>query len=55
MTTRNIKVVLNDRQYNFIKWLAKRDEITITEELETLFYLQLSEEMELHEEEAGID
>ena len=51
MVNRNIKVTLSDAEYTFIKWLAKRDKVTISEELKMLFNLQLSEEMELYEVE----
>ena len=52
---RNIKVSLHDREYEFIKWLAKRDGVTITAELKMLFNLQLSEEMALYEKEWMIE
>lgn len=48
---RNIKVTLRDREYEFLKWLAKRDDVTVGEEMKLLFNLQLSEEMELYEAE----
>ena len=48
---RNIKVTLHDEEYDFLKWLAKRDNITVAEEMKCLFNLQLSEEMELYNEE----
>lgn len=48
---RNIKVALHDNEYDFLKWLAKRDGVTVSEELRQLFYLQLREEMDLYEEE----
>ena len=51
MVNRNIKVALHDDEFAFIKWLAKRDKVTITEELKMLFNLQLSEEMALYEAE----
>ena len=51
MVNRNIKVALHDDEYAFIKWLAKRDGVTIAEELKMLFNLQLSEEMALYEDE----
>ncbi len=48
---RNIKVALHDEEYDFLKWLAKRDGVTVGEEMKMLFNLQLSEEMELYNEE----
>ena len=48
---RNIKVTLHDEEYDFLKWLAKRDGVTVGEEMKILFNLQLSEEMELYNEE----
>lgn len=42
-----------------MKWLAKRDEVTVQEEMRQLFYLQLQEEQDLYidefEQETGID
>ena len=48
---RNIKVTLHDNEYEFLKWLAKRDNVTVAEEMKLLFNLQLSEEMALYEDE----
>ena len=48
---RNIKVTLHDNEYEFLKWLAKRDRVTVGEEMKLLFNLQLSEEMDLYEAE----
>lgn len=48
---RNIKVTLHDHEYDFLKWLAKRDGVTVSEEMKLLFNLQLSEEMDLYYEE----
>lgn len=48
---RNIKVTLHDNEYEFLKWLAKRDNVTVGEEMRLLFNLQLSEEMTLYEAE----
>lgn len=48
---RNIKVTLHDEEYDFLKWLAKRDGVTVSEEMKMLFNLQLSEEMDLYFEE----
>ena len=51
MKNRNIKICLTDEQYDFIKWIAKRDGVTISEELQNMFYLQLSEDMNYYENE----
>jgi len=48
---RNIKVTLHDEEYDFLKRLAKRDNVTVGEEMKMLFNLQLSEEMDLYLEE----
>lgn len=50
MTKRIIKVALTDEEQDFIKRLAKQDGITEQEEMQVLFFCQLREEMELHEE-----
>ena len=49
--TKHIDVVLHDEELDFLKWLAKRDGVTVKEEMKMLFNLQLSEEMELYNEE----
>lgn len=51
MQRRNIDVILTDEEMDFIKWLAKRDGLTIKNEMRCLFNLQLREEMELYNEE----
>lgn len=48
---KNIKVGLHDEELDFLKWLAKRDNITVQEEMRSLFFLQLREEMDLYNEE----
>ena len=48
---KNIKVGLHDEELDFLKWLAKRDGVTVSEEMKMLFNLQLSEEMDLYFEE----
>lgn len=49
--TRNINVNLSEEEVAFVKWLARRDGVSERTELESLFSLQLREEMELHGEE----
>lgn len=51
MIRRNIDVILTDEEMDFIKWLAKRDDLTVKNEIRCLFNLQLREEMELYNEE----
>lgn len=52
---KRIDVKLTDKELQLVKWLADRDDYSVSEELRTLFYLQLSEEMELYEDEAKQD
>lgn len=51
MQRRNIDVILTDGEMEFLKWLAKRDNMTVKNEMRCLFNLQLREEMELYNEE----
>ena len=51
MKNKNIKVSLDDATYDFIRWIAKRDGVTITEELQNMFYLQLHEDMNYYNDE----
>lgn len=52
---KRIDVKLTDKELQLVKWLADRDDYSVSEELRTLFYLQLREEMELYEDEAKQD
>lgn len=52
---KRIDVKLTDKELQLVKWLADRDDYSVSEELKTLFYLQLREEMELYEDEAKQD
>lgn len=54
-TSKRIEVKLTDKEMQLVKWLADRDDYSVSEELKTLFYLQLREEMELYEYEAKQD
>lgn len=47
MAGRRINIALNRGQESFIKWLAKRDGLTEQEELQNIFYTELSELMSL--------
>lgn len=51
MQKRNIYVRLTDEEFDFLKWLAERDKVSVSEEMKMLFNLQLREEMELYNEE----
>ncbi len=51
MKKRNIYVRLTDEELDFIKWLAGRDKVSVSDEMRMLFNLQLREEMELYNEE----
>ena len=50
-TSRDIRVVLNDEELNFIIWLAKRDGVSLGQELSQIFYTELGALMDLHDEE----
>lgn len=54
-TAKRINVNLTEKEMQLLQWLADRDGQTVSEELKTLFYLQLREEMELYEDEARQD
>lgn len=47
---KRISVTLTPKEYEFIKVLAERDNQTVNQTLQNLFYLQLREEMEYFEE-----
>ena len=47
---KHISVTLTPKEYEFIKTLAERDNQTVNQTLQNLFYLQLREEMEYFEE-----
>ena len=53
--SKRIDVKLTDKEMQLVKWLADRDDYSVSEELRALFYLQLREEMELYEDEAKQD
>lgn len=46
-----IHVTLSGEEYDFLKWLADRDGVTVNKEMKMLFNLQLREEQDLYEEE----
>lgn len=49
--TKNISVHLSPYESEFVKWLARRDEVSERTELEMLLALQIREEIEIHLEE----
>lgn len=49
--SKNIRVALYDEELDFIKWLAKRDGVNISQELSQIFYTELRALMDLHDEE----
>lgn len=49
--TKNISVHLSTYEAEFVKWLARRDEVSERTELEMLLSLQIREELELHSDE----
>ena len=53
--SKRIDIKLTDKEMQLVKWLADRDDYSVSEELRALFYLQLREEMELYEDEAKQD
>ena len=50
-TNKNIKVLLSDEELDFIKWLADRDGVDVSQELSQIFYTELRALMDLHDEE----
>ena len=51
MAGHNIHIELNDDQEKFLKWLAKRDRVSIKDELQMMFYTEFSECEDLFNEE----
>ena len=51
MAVHNVKIILNDEEEKFIKYLAKHDQFTANEELKCLLELQVREEMELYSQQ----
>ena len=48
---RTINLALSGEEFDFLKWLADRDGVSVGDEMKMLFNLQLREEMDLYEEE----
>lgn len=49
--TKNISVHLSAYEAEFVKWLARRDDVSERTELEMLLSLQIREELEFHSDE----
>lgn len=48
---KRIDVAFTEEDYKFIEWLAKKDDMTVQEELKTLFYQQWQASKDLYLEE----
>lgn len=51
MTHRYIEVWLSDDDMKFIKWMAKRDNVTVSEEMRMIFNTELTTLKMMHEDE----
>lgn len=51
ISNKRINIYLTEEEQKFIKWLAKRDNITFQHEMRIIFQLELEHEMELYKEE----
>ena len=49
---KTIKVEISDDEYTFIKWMAGRDMVSISEEMKMIFRTELRALQDLHEEES---
>lgn len=49
MALHRVNVVLSDDDEKFVKWLAKRDNVSFQEELRMFFYTELNECIDLYE------
>ena len=49
MGKRTIEVNLTDESERFVEWLSKRDRVTLQEELQTLFYIELREHENMYQ------
>ncbi len=47
---KGFRVIITDKEYEFLKNLAKQDGLTVKEEVQNLLSLQIREEMELKEQ-----
>lgn len=51
MANHTVRVTLSDDDEKFVKWLAKRDNVSFQEELRMFFYTELNECIDLYEPE----
>ena len=49
---KTIKVEISDDEYTFIKWMARRDMVSISEEMKMIFRTELGALQDLYEEES---
>ena len=50
-----IEVNLTEKEYKFLKWLAKRDEVNYSRELQLVFYTELRQLQDLYQEEMEME
>lgn len=50
-----IEVNLTETDYKFLKWLAKRDEVKYSRELQLVFYTELRQLQDLYLEEMKME
>lgn len=51
VTTKRVEVRLTAHEMDFVKWLAKRDQESVSRELKQIFYTELNALMTLYEDE----
>ena len=49
---KTIKVEINDDEYTFIKWMAGRDMVSISEEMKMIFRTELGALQDMYEKES---
>ena len=55
MVSKRININLTDKEDQFIKWLAKRDDTSYQKELQIIFQMELDHEMEIYRDEMLAD
>jgi len=50
-----IEVNLTEEEYKFLKWLARRDDVKYSRELELVFYTELRQLQDLYLEEMKME
>lgn len=50
--TKTIKVEISEEDMTFIKWMAGRDAVSVSEEMRMMFYTELRALQDLHGDEA---